>query len=275
MNYRHVFHAGNHTEVFKHGALVIALRHFAQKQKPFFVLDSHAGVGAYDLTSDEALRTAEAEHGVGRVFGRPLAAAPEFTSLLEAMNGHGSLTVYPGSPDIILSQLGPADRLVACELHPEDHAKLRARYFHDPRVAVHHRDGYEAIRALLPPPERRGLVFIDPPYEQRTETDRIVKSLSAGLRRWRGGTFIVWYPIKDAVIGDRLAVAVVAGLFPAALRAEFIPFAMDGLRLAGSGLIIVNAPYRMDEHLEALCRDLGPLLGGPDWSWSVRWLTAP
>src|SRR5581483_5396270 len=183
MNYRHVFHAGNHADVFKHAALTLILEHLAAKPQPFAVLDTHAGVGAYDLASEGPQRTREYEAGAGLVFGRPLAAAPAYAELLAAMNPDGRLTAYPGSPEIARRLLREGDRLVLCELHPDDATALKARYRAEPRVHVHRRDGYEAAAALAPPPERRGLVLIDPPYEAPDETARLVRALGAALRK--------------------------------------------------------------------------------------------
>jgi len=274
MNYRHAFHAGNHTEVFKHAALVFVLEHLLQKPQPFMVLDTHAGLGTYDLTSIEAQKTGEFEQGAARVFGGELAAAPAYLDLLTAMNPDG-LRAYPGSPEIVRRMLREDDRLVACELHPADAEVLKRRYRDDARVAVHYRDGYEAIGAFTPPPERRGLVFIDPPYEEKDEGRRLAGALTAALKKWPTGIFFAWYPIKDRQIADALSDAAVANGFPKALRAEFLIRPMDGLSLAGGGILVCNAPWRLDERLEALCDDLAPRLGDGGASGSVAWLTAP
>jgi 23S rRNA (adenine2030-N6)-methyltransferase len=272
MNYRHAFHAGNHADVFKHAALTFVLEWLTQKPAPFAVLDTHAGVGVYDLASEGARRTLEFEGGVGRVFEPGVAAAPGYSALLAAMNPDG-LATYPGSPEIVRRHLRSEDRLIACELHPDDAAALRARYRGDRRIAVHHRDGYEAIGALLPPKERRGLVLIDPPYEQTDEGERLAAALATGLHRWPNGTFMAWYPIKDGLIGASLARAAIAGGFPKTLRAEFSPFERDGMRLAGGGLLVVNAPWKLDERLTALCVELSGRLGDGRGAWSVAPLT--
>jgi 23S rRNA (adenine2030-N6)-methyltransferase len=273
MNYRHAFHAGNHVDVFKHAALTFVLEWLLQKPAPFAVLDTHAGVGLYDLTTGEAQRTREYEAGVGRVFEPGLASAPGYSALLREINPDG-LATYPGSPEIVRRMLRAEDRLIACELHPDDAEALRARYRGDGRAAVHHRDGYEAMGALLPPRERRGLALIDPPYEQTDEADRLAAALAAGLRKWPNGTFMAWYPIKDGLIGAALARAATARPFPKTLRAEFSPYPRDGVGLAGGGLLIVNAPWRLDERLTALCEELAEVLG-EGGSWRVDWLTQP
>jgi len=274
MNYRHAFHAGNHLDVFKHAALTFVLEWLLQKPRGFAVLDTHAGIGSYDLICEEAQRTREYEDGAAKVIGPGLESAPAYVELLRTMNPAG-LATYPGSPEIIRHFLRDEDRLIACELHPEDAAVLKARYRGDARIAVHHRDGYEAIGAFTPPKERRGLVFVDPPYEERDEGERLAEALTAGLKKWPGGTFMAWYPIKDSLIGDGLARAAKAGGFPKTLRAEFLPYPRDNLRLAGGGLLICNAPWRLDERLTALCEELGGLLGDGQASWRVDWLSPP
>ena len=274
MNYRHAFHAGNHTEVFKHAALVFILERLLEKPQPFAVLDTHAGLGLYDLASEQAQKTKEYEDGVARVFGEPLASAPGYSKLIADLNPT-ALTTYPGSPEIVARHLRDQDRLIACELHPADAATLKARYRHNPRVSVHERDGYEAIRGLLPPPERRGLVFIDPPYEQTDEADWLAWALAEGLQRWSTGVFLAWYPLKDRRIADTLSRAAVETPFPKALRAEFLPYAPDEASLPGSGLLICNTPWKLDDRLTALCRDLSTKLGAGHATWTVDWLTAP
>ena len=274
MNYRHAFHAGNHADVFKHAALTLVLERLLEKPQPFAVLDTHAGLGAYDLGAAETQRTGEFAAGVGKVFGHDLPAAPAYAQLLKRLNPAG-LATYPGSPEIVRRMLREDDRLIACELHPEDAEALKARYRHDRRVSVHHRDGYEALGALLPPALRRGLVLIDPPFEQKDEAERLAGAVARGLKRWPTGIFMAWYPIKDGWAGKVLGDAAVSQEFPKTLRAEFSPYPRDGLRLAGGGLLICNAPWRLDEKLIALCEALAGLIGQPGNAWSVDWLTEP
>jgi 23S rRNA (adenine2030-N6)-methyltransferase len=270
MNYRHAFHAGNHIDVFKHAALTLVLERLKQKPQPFVVLDSHAGIGVYDLASDEAERTGEFQEGVARVFDAPLAAAPDYWRLIHEMNPEG-LSTYPGSPEVARRLLREGDRLALCELHPADFTTLKARYRADRRVAVHHRDGYEAIGALLPPPERRGLVLIDPPFEKTDEARRLVRAVEAGLKRWASGGFMIWYPIKDRTIPDALSAA--ARNWPKALRAELCPYAPGESSLPGGGLLFVNTPWTLDEQLKRLAAELSGRLGAGNGGWSVDWLT--
>ena len=272
MNYRHAFHAGNHTEVFKHAALILILEYLALKPQAYVVLDTHAGLGAYDLLSEPAQKTLEYEAGVAKVFGQDLPSAPAYVELLAEMNPVGLIS-YPGSPEIARRMLRQQDRLIACELHPADVEVLRARYGHDPRIGVHHRDGYEAIGAFTPPPERRGLVFIDPPYEKTDEAATLVRAMARGLKKWPTGVFLAWYPIKDRVIAETLAEAAVATPFPKTLRAECQIRPRDDQTLTGGGVIVCNAPWKLDGQLAALGEDLIRLMGDEGASCRVDWLT--
>ena len=269
MNYRHAYHAGNHTEVFKHAVLCLLLNHLLKKEKPFAVLDTHAGIGRYDLMSDEAQKTGEAADGIGRVIGRDIPAAAGYLALVRRLNPDG-LAVYPGSPAIVQAYLRADDRLMACELHPEDANSLRAAFRRDRRVAVHHRDGYEAIGAFVPLPSRRGLVFIDPPFEERNEFARLASALNAGIAKWPTGIFAAWYPVKDRAGPDLLRRLYAAGN-PPTLCCEFFRQPVDGTTLAGSGMVICNSPFGLDDGLASLCRQLLPALDIGGGHYAIDW----
>lgn len=270
MNYRHAYHAGNHTELFKHAILVMLLEHLLDKPKPFMVLDTHAGVGLYDLEGPEALRTGEKAEGIERIYEAGLAACPRYGEIVRQVNEGKELRRYPGSPEIIRRMLRPGDRLIACELHPEDHAALAARHGGRRGVTVIHRDGYEVMNALVPPPERRGLVFIDPPYERREETEFALVALRRAIRKWETGIFCLWYPIKDNAIGDRLAAFAGEAGWPKSLRLECRPFRQDGVRLCGSGMILCNAPWTLPDRAGALMAELCARLGDGQGEWSLQ-----
>lgn len=272
MNYRHAFHAGNHTEVFKHSALVHLLDRLLAKPKPFMVLDTHAGLGVYDLNSPEAVRTGEAAAGIGAVFDRLRGKAASYASLVRPYLSEGR---YPGSPAIVADRLRLDDRLVACEFHPEDVTILRRNFARTGTVAVHHRDGYEAMTALVPPPERRGLVFVDPPFESRDEPDRLGSRLAAAIRKWPTGIYVGWYPVKDPTTRPRILAQLERDWVPSCLWAEFYRFPPDGLRLAGSGLVVVNAPWKFDETLRSLGTDLIEAFGDEGGAIAVEWAKAP
>jgi 23S rRNA (adenine2030-N6)-methyltransferase len=253
MNYRHAYHAGNFADCMKHALLVWLLQALARKQKPFSVLDTHAGAGHYDLAADEARRTGEADAGIIRLLANP---APELTPYLDIV-GHAGL--YPGSPAIIRAMLRPDDRLVCCELHPEDYGKLR-RFARDSQVSVHLRDGYEALTALIPPPERRGLVLIDPPYENPEEFDRVTNGLATANARFPGGVLAAWYPIKHRAPVRAFHAALHQTGLRDVVAAEFLRREpLDPARLNGCGLLVVNPPWRFETEVPPI---LGALLTG-------------
>jgi 23S rRNA (adenine2030-N6)-methyltransferase len=281
VNYRHAYHAGNHADVLKHIVLTRTLVHLQRKPKPVRVIDAHAGIGLYDLHGIEAGKTGEWEGGIGKMGP---AFAPEIEDLLApyraviaALNPHGGFVRYPGSPELVLRLLRAGDRLVANELHPEDHDRLAERYGADPRVTVTRVDALACIRASLPPAERRGLILIDPPYEAKDEARRAADMLRDGLRRFATGVFILWYPLKsDDTALALLAMARDLGI-PATLQVELrVREAFTGGGLAGSGLIIVNTPWQLETELTPLAAALAGRLGLGSWGKStVAWLVPP
>lgn len=274
MNYRHAFHAGSYVDVFKHAVLTLLVLHLRKKPKPFVVLDTHAGLGSYDLQSDEAGRTGEAAEGIAVALDANLPTAAPYLDIVRAANHAGPPTTYPGSPSIVAALLRPEDRLIACELHPEDYVTLRNHFRGDHRVGVHHRDGYEAIGAFVPPPERRGLVFVDPPFEATDEAGRLGRRLIAGYRKWPTGIFAAWYPIKKrstlAPLFERLEAAAIGK----ALVVEFMRHPEDGVRLAGSGIVILNPPWGIEDDLIRLVDELRVAFDAPEQISAVRQLSA-
>ncbi|MDX2157242.1 MAG: 23S rRNA (adenine(2030)-N(6))-methyltransferase RlmJ [Hyphomicrobiaceae bacterium] len=281
MNYRHAFHAGNFADVLKHAVLALVLEHLKLKPKPFAVIDTHAGVGLYRLDGPEAARTGEWQHGIGRLLGPDAGPLPDaiahllssYLGAVTAANPDGGLTRYPGSPALALALMRPQDRLVANELHPEDAEALRRAIGRDPRARVLALDGWLALKANLPPKERRGVVLIDPPFEEPGEFDRLVQALGEGLLRFATGTYLLWFPIKDA----RAVAAFEAAL--ARLELEKLVWAelrltprTAGAKLHGTGLAILNPPFRLAEQLETLLAFLAGRLATEDAgaSWSVR-----
>ena len=242
MNYRHGFHAGNFADCVKHALLVWLVRALQRKEKPAFFLDTHAGRGRYDLESAEARRTGEWREGIALLRADPDPALAEYLGAVERLG------LYPGSPRLIRGLMRPADRLACCELHPEDAAALKREFAGDPTVAVHRRDGWEALGALLPPPERRGLTFIDPPFEAEDEFSRLAAGLHHARRRFPTGAIAAWYPIKTRARVRQFHAALQENGFGGALAAEFWRRApLDPARLNGSGLIIVNPPFGFTE----------------------------
>jgi len=266
MNYRHAYHAGNFADVVKHAVLTLIIEHMKQKPAPFRVVDTHAGIGLYDLTAEQAQKTGEWREGIGRLMRADLSAAASaalapYLDSVRALNPEGMLLRYPGSPLIARDRLRADDRLVLNELHPEDQAELARLFARDRQVKVMALDAWTAVKALLPPPERRGLTLIDPAFEVQGELDRLVEALQQGVRRFATGTFLLWYPIKEmrpvAAFRQKLAAL---GL-PKVLAIEFmIRGPEDETRLNGAGLIAVNAPYTLAETLRMLLPELVKIL---------------
>ena len=270
MNYRHAYHAGNHADVLKHVVLLALLDALKRKDTPFFVLDTHAGRGQYLLQGEEAGKTGEALGGVFRLIvlhGLP-AVLQRYLKRVQADNPVGALVTYPGSPLLVAQALREHDRLAACELQPDEARALAALFKDDARVAVHARDGYGAIKALLPPKgangkNLRGLVLIDPPYEaQEAEFDAALAALKEGLARWATGVFALWYPIKQRRTLNAFFRKVAHLPCKSALTVELLVRPDDSpLRLNGSGLLILNPPWQLDTELAPALPVLAKLLG--------------
>ena len=240
MNYRHAYHAGNHGDVLKHIVLTRVLAHLGKKDKLYRVIDAYAGIGVYDLDGIEAGKTGEWQAGIGKLATR---FAPEIEALLApyrqviaALNPDGGLQIYPGSPEIAAQMMRPGDRLIANELHPEDNALLAEHFLRDRQVKVLRLDAEICVKANLPPPERRGVVLIDPPYEEAGEAAKAARMLAEGVQRFATGVFLLWYPLKAK--GDEevcLEAARALGL-PGTLKAELrVREAFKEGGLAGTG----------------------------------------
>jgi 23S rRNA (adenine2030-N6)-methyltransferase len=269
MNYRHAFHAGNHADVLKHLALVFVLDALKKKPAPFGVLDTHAGPGLYDLESEEARRSPEWKSGIALLWDWPDAppAARAYLDAVARFNADGALRSYPGSPALIAEALRSEDRLAACELHAEDAALLKTRFARTANVQVHARDGWEAMSALLPFAEKRGLVLIDPPYEEPDELARAARALAAPLKRFGHGMYLWWRPLKSESALARADAEAEAQGARNVLRADLwtAPPTPDA-KLAGSSLHIINPPFGLEaalrETLPAIAARLAPETGG-------------
>lgn len=254
MNYRHIYHAGNRCDVVKHALFTLVLAHLKSKEKGFMALDTHAGTGFYDLDDPRALKTNEAAEGIKSFLeGDPLPELGDYYAVLRTMNPGGPFHVYPGSPMVAFENLRPQDRLVVCELHPEDAEDLRRQMPRDKRIQIHARDGYEALTAFLPPPEKRGVVLIDPPYEQPDEFDVVARRVKDAHRRFSNGIYMIWYPVKDRPAIWKFHEALAQSGIPKILCAEFV-YEEDALadRLSGCGMIVINPPWKLDEEIKAL-----------------------
>ncbi|WP_133501528.1 23S rRNA (adenine(2030)-N(6))-methyltransferase RlmJ [Cognatilysobacter terrigena] len=287
MNYRHAFHAGNHADVLKHAAMLALCDALVAKPTPLFALDTHAGRGMYWLDAAQAKRTGEAAGGIDAIDrlqpGTEPAPLRMYVDAISACRQvHGPMA-YPGSPWLLAHALRVQDRIACCELQPEEAEALKASIGGDARVAVHARDGYSAMHALLPPRlgnERfgRGLVLIDPPFEaQLEEFTTALRALRDALERWPQGTYALWYPIKQRRALQRTYRSMATMPAKSVLLVELLVRPDDSpLRMNGSGLMLLNAPWQFDARMRELLPVLADLLGeGTGASWRVEWLKAP
>jgi 23S rRNA (adenine2030-N6)-methyltransferase len=252
MNYRHIYHAGNFADIAKHIGLLYCLDALKRKESGFFALDTHAGRGTYDLQAAEAHRSGEAERGVQRLIEQGLgeAALAGYFGAIHARRGK-RLALYPGSPALIAAALRTQDRALFVELLPAEARAAMREVESVGRVRTEIGDGYAALKAFLPPDERRGLVLIDPPYESLEELKTMLQAFVEAYRRWPTGTYLLWYPIRSATQRSMVHRRFEALHIPKMLRADLAIHPDDaGVGLAGSGLIIVNPPFGADEHLQ-------------------------
>jgi 23S rRNA (adenine2030-N6)-methyltransferase len=279
VNYRHAFHAGNFADVLKHVALALCLDRLNAKDTPYRFIDTHAGIGMYDLTSDAALRSPEWRDGVARVWEAERGASAEvraalapWLNVVRGLNTGGKLRAYPGSPVLAAEMMRAGDALRLCELHPESAEALRATMGRDRRVKIEERDGYEALPAYLPPPERRGLVLVDPPFEEgsanrKLDFEYMVKAARKAVKRWPQGTYVFWRPIKDAEAveafdAELATVLIEEGGVPAdkLLAADLWVRKIGEGPLSAAGVVIANPPYGVADHLRAVLPWLANLM---------------
>lgn len=266
MNYRHIYHAGNFADVLKHAVLARLIVYLQQKDKAFRVLDTHAGIGLYDLSSEEAQKTGEWRDGIGRLLEAEL--SPQARDLLapyidavRSLNPDGEIRRYPGSPKLARMLFRPQDRLSAMELHPDDHRVLARQFDGDFQVRVTELDGWLALGAHLPPKEKRGLVLVDPPFEIENEYERLADGLAKAHRRFSTGVYCLWYPIKKGAPIAEFHEALKALDIPKMLCAELsVKSDRDTTGLSGSGLVIVNPPYTLKDELHLLLPELKTIL---------------
>ncbi len=277
MNYQHAFHAGNFADVHKHAVLARILVHLRLKSAAFRVIDSHAGAGRYDLYGGEAVRGGEWQDGIKKIWDAcPAPAAPAqaektqeptiallapYLDAVAALNPGRVLRTYPGSPLIVRGLLRSRDRLIACEIEPRSAASLRAVLHGDARAKVLSIDGWTALGATVPPKERRGLVLVDPPFEDAADFMRLSGTLALAHRKWPTGIYMLWYPITDRAAPDALARRLRRLAAPKILRCELmLRPSRPGAGLTGSGLIVVNPPFTLEADLRALLPALGKIL---------------
>ena len=280
MNYRHIYHAGNFADVLKHAVLALIIEYMKQKDAAFRVIDTHAGVGRYDLMSVQAGKTNEWQGGIGRILGPDAPPLPPdiaallapYLAIVREFNAGNTLNAYPGSPELARRLLRIGDALIVNELHPDDHAELLELFIRDAQVKVLQLDGWVAVKALLPPKERRGLVLIDPPYEETGELARLARGLAQALKRFATGTFVLWYPIKDMPPVEEFHASLNNSGIARSLRIELYTRAPDTAeRLNGCGLLVINPPWTLEGQMRTLLPFLaGRLASGPGAGWLVQ-----
>ena len=266
LSYRHAFHAGNHADVLKHCIEVQLLRYLAQKDKPFWYIDTHAGAGCHSLDSGYAAQNAEYQSGIARLWERDdlPASLAEYVALVKRFNPDGQLKLYPGSPLLALELLREQDRMRLFELHPADSEILKQNFAgHGTQVLTQQADGFAALKALLPPPPRRALVLIDPPYEDKQDYQRVVSALREGLKRFAGGMYAVWYPqlqrAEARQLPEQLKKLPVKSWLHVALGVQ-AP-SEDGFGMHGSGMFIFNPPWTLHAELQQVMPYLARVLG--------------
>ncbi len=274
MNYRHAYHAGNFADVFKHALLTRILIYLMRKETPLRYLETHGGIGLYDLSSEEAQKTGEWRDGIGRLQDAKLnpqvaELLTPYLALTQQFEGR-----YPGSPLIAKSMLRAQDRLTICELHPHDERRLVKNMGRDQRLKVLAMDGYQGLKAGVPPIERRGLVLIDPPFEERDEFNTLAKAVEAAHAKWATGCFAIWYPLKATPEVEAFRARMSKGDIRRVLCLELqVDHLQSEGALKGCGLIVINPPFA----LEAEARQLLPVLSstlaqGKGAAWRVTWL---
>lgn len=281
MNYRHAFHAGNFADVFKHAIVARILLYLMRKETPLRYIDTHGGTGLYDLGDERAVRTGEWRGGIARILtaSRP----PEIEALLAdwlavvgAGDKEGRPAVYPGSPAVAQRMLRTQDRLTVCDLHDEDVRTLARKLGRDRRLKVIGIDGYTALKAYVPPVERRGLVLVDPPFEATDEFRRMGDAVAAAWQKWPTGTYALWYPVKDADVVDDFYEGLAEAGVTRLLRAELDVGRRDetSTKLSGCGLAIINPPHTLPAEIETLAPWFAQVMAQGRARWTCRWAVA-
>jgi 23S rRNA (adenine2030-N6)-methyltransferase len=258
MNYRHLYHAGNFADVMKHIVLVGLITALLRKENPFCFLDTHAGTGYYDLLSEAAKKNKEYANGIMKVLSQenPPPLVKRYLGCIQKTNSRlsqsrfASLRYYPGSPLIIRPFLRPKDRIIATELHPQEYQELKQACGNDRQLSVHQMDGYQGLKAFLPPQERRGLVLIDPPYENPDEFKHLTAALGVALKRWETGIYALWYPIKERLPIDHFHNLLKEKVQRDLLVIELSIYPEDvPSHLNGCGMLIINPPWKFDQEM--------------------------
>ncbi len=270
MNYRHIYHAGNFADVFKHSIICLILEYLTAKNKPLTIIDSHAGIGLYDLTVDEALRSPEFQQGIMQILKSPI--IPEMQTYVNIINQWQTeklITIYPGSPLISQHFLREDDEMILNELHPDDIKQLKYNLKSYPNIHCHQRDAYEFLGAILPPKQRRGLVIIDPPFEQENEFNLLAESLQKSLIRFSTASYLIWYPLVSTQY-EKEVKKIFNKINVPKLNASFTRCSLseDKQGLCGNGVMIINPPWQIEQKVEAVakyCQELFQIDSTASW----------
>lgn len=273
LSYQHSYHAGGPADVHKHVALTLLLNHLTAKAKPASVIDLYAGDGVYALTAAAARKTGEYQDGIAKLWSapNPPAVLGAYLKTVKHLNP-GELSLYPGSPDIARQMLRADDRLILNELHPGSFTALKGWVGHDDRIAVHKRDGLEALLALVPPLVRRGLALIDPSFEMKTDYTEIPVRLASAVEKWREGIFMIWYPVLADARHKPLLTGIAAIGKPSFCAELTLPKPFPGRGLRGTGIVAVNPPWKFDAEMAEAGQAVAKVLGGKHLT---RWLRDP
>lgn len=258
MNYRHSYHAGNFADVVKHVTLIALIATFEKKPTPFCYIDTHAGIGYYDLSSTSAGKSKEYEGGIEKIIQaeKPPILIRNYIDCVHQINNRlsdskfASLRYYPGSPMIARHFMRTHDRIILCELQPQEYQTLRNTFAGDKLVSVHHSDGFLSLKPFLPPKERRGLILIDPPYENPDEFTRIAHSLPIALKRFDTGVYAIWFPIKERAAVERFYRTIAQHIAKPAISIELTIYPELPNHLNGCGVVVINPPYQFEESVK-------------------------
>ncbi len=269
MNYRHIYHSGNFTEVIKHVALVLILNYLRKKPAAFCYIDSHAGEGIYDLTAPQAVKTGEAKAGVQRIIHNSNEKLQPYLQLLQPFMGNDQLQKYPGSPWLAYQLLRSQDEMILNEMHPEVSALLKANLAGRPNIAIHQRNAYEFLPAILPPKIKRGLVLIDPPFEQASEDEEIEEVLKKCLQKWAHGIYMIWFPVTSRHSWNLKKMASENGITDYLIAAMTIT-GKHQPGLQGCQLLLINPPWTFKEEFSTVLKDLWKIFSDRNQGgWSI------
>lgn len=277
LSYRHIYHAGNHADILKHLVVSQICRHLIKKDAPFFYLDTHAGIGQYPLDSEQAQKNKEFQSGIARLLDEKNLPEPveALLDIVKEMNPNKSLELYPGSPKIVDYYVRQKDKLHLCELHPNDYPILAALFPHKRRANVTKEDGFASVKAMLPPPQKRGFVLMDPPYEVKKDYQYVVKALQDGCQRFPQGTYAIWYPVLNRKQADDLLKAIKDTKIRNVLLLELCIRDSEKERgMAGSGMIVVNPPWTLEQEAKEFLPALSNILAEDNQAdFQVSWIT--